>query len=80
VFAANDEVILAAKLVRHVIERGAHGASVFRGFEVDEGFIAEVALGRTRLNFGGESYGSHDFLIVVRNAWNGHGGLAAKRW
>ena len=78
-FAPNDEVVLAAKLVRHMIECSAHGAGVFRGFEVDEGLIAEVALRRARLNSGGESYGSHGFLIVVRNAGIGDKGPTAKR-
>ena len=78
-FATDHEIVLAAKLVGHVVECGAHGASVFRSFEVGEGLIAELALGRARLNCGGESYGCHDFLIVVRKACSGDTGLAVKR-
>ena len=78
-FATDYQIVLAAKLVGHVVERGAHGTSVFRGFEVDEGLIAELALGRARLNFSGERYGSHDLLIVVRKARIGDNGRAAKR-
>ena len=47
------------------VKRGLHFADILRSLEVGKWLIAEVALGRARLNFGRKSNGWHSELIVV---------------
>lgn len=49
-FAADDEVMLAAQLVRDRVQRSLHGMCYFRRFEVGKGFVRKPALRRARLN------------------------------
>ena len=66
--SANDQVILAAKLACHVIERGLHLADVFRVLEVDKRLIGKAALRCARLNVGGKGCGYHNKSSVVGKA------------
>ena len=51
--------------LRHQLQRRSHRARVFRGLEIGKRLIAELALRRTRLNFGRKRNGSHSDSIVV---------------
>jgi len=56
---ADGQVILAAQLDSDRGQRGLHLARVFRCLEVGKWFIHKPALGRARLNRGGE------FLVAI---------------
>ena len=63
--AADDEVVLAAKFSRNLVERGMHLASDFGGFEVVEGFIDELPLREAGSNLSGEGGGNHNKTSLV---------------
>jgi hypothetical protein len=50
--AADDQVVLAAKLLGHMVERSPHGARVARFGEIDERLIGKLAFRRALLDTG----------------------------
>ena len=63
--AAGDKVVLAAQLTGNAVKRGLHGACCFRGLEVVEGFVNELALRGEGLNAGGKGGSSHSKTSLV---------------
>ncbi len=67
--SADNEIVFVPQMACHEVQCRLHLARVFGVFEVGERFIAELALGRARLNFGrkGHSCHSETSLVLRRN-------------